>query len=224
MVLRTAGSRSAVMRGRARRAHSPVSCGGRLVATASGQVAVRRRSASTGDLNLGCRGRCRHPLIVVAPTGGWLRDRSGSPAGPAPPRAELCGIPSTWQRSTTRRSRAQPRCHRQPTRIALRPGLSRGGPSGGRGDATPTRPPRHRAIRRRSSPRPACPARAISCCRTIPTLQMWISGAYRRTLFRTRVWRPALVRSGLLGVVEPDGDKFRGEWTDAAGVPGSAMF
>jgi integrase len=51
-----------------------------------------------------------------------------------------------------------------------------------------------------------------------------VGGAYRRTLFRTRVWRPALVRAALLGVVEPDGDKFRGEWTDAVGVPGSAMF
>ncbi|MBN9096864.1 MAG: site-specific integrase [Pseudonocardia sp.] len=51
-----------------------------------------------------------------------------------------------------------------------------------------------------------------------------VGGAYRRTLFRTRVWRPALVRAGLLGLVEPDGEKFRAEWTDAAGVPGSAMF
>lgn len=39
-----------------------------------------------------------------------------------------------------------------------------------------------------------------------------------------RVWRPALVRAGLLGLVEPAGEKFRAEWTDAAGVPGSAMF
>jgi hypothetical protein len=51
-----------------------------------------------------------------------------------------------------------------------------------------------------------------------------VGGAYRRTLFRTRVWRPALVRAGLLGLVESDGEKFRAEWTDAAGVPGSAMF
>jgi integrase len=51
-----------------------------------------------------------------------------------------------------------------------------------------------------------------------------VGGAYRRTLFRTRVWRPALVRAGLLGLVEPDGQKFRAEWTDAAGVPGSTMF
>lgn len=51
-----------------------------------------------------------------------------------------------------------------------------------------------------------------------------VGGAYRRTLFRTRIWRPALVRCGLLGLVEADGDKFRGEWTDAAGVPGSGML
>ncbi len=51
-----------------------------------------------------------------------------------------------------------------------------------------------------------------------------VGGAYRRTLFRTRVWRPALVRAGLLGLVEPDGDKFRTEWVDGAGVPGSQMF
>jgi integrase len=51
-----------------------------------------------------------------------------------------------------------------------------------------------------------------------------VGGAYRRTLFRTRVWRPALVRAGLLGLVEPDGDKFRAEWADAAGLTGSAMF
>jgi integrase len=51
-----------------------------------------------------------------------------------------------------------------------------------------------------------------------------VGGAYRRTLFRTRVWRPALVRAGLLGLVEPDGGKFCGEWTDAAGGRGSAIF
>jgi integrase len=51
-----------------------------------------------------------------------------------------------------------------------------------------------------------------------------VGGAYRRTLFRTRVWRPALVRAGLLGLVEPDGDKFRAQWADAAGLTGSAMF
>jgi integrase len=51
-----------------------------------------------------------------------------------------------------------------------------------------------------------------------------VGGAYRRTLFRTRVWRPALVRSGLLGIVEPDEEKVRGEWVDSDGIAGSAMF
>lgn len=51
-----------------------------------------------------------------------------------------------------------------------------------------------------------------------------VGGAYLRTLLRTRVWRPALVRAGLLGLVEPDGGKFRAEWTDAAGSAGSALF
>src|SRR6185437_11490777 len=40
----------------------------------------------------------------------------------------------------------------------------------------------------------------------------------RRTLFRTRIWRPSLVRAGMLGaVVEIDG-RFDAQWTDEAGV------
>ncbi|GAA4862288.1 tyrosine-type recombinase/integrase [Actinomycetospora straminea] len=40
----------------------------------------------------------------------------------------------------------------------------------------------------------------------------------RRTLFRSRVWRPALVRAGLLGqVAEIDGHKFEAHWTDEDG-------
>ncbi|WP_433787555.1 tyrosine-type recombinase/integrase [Actinomycetospora sp. CA-101289] len=42
----------------------------------------------------------------------------------------------------------------------------------------------------------------------------------RRTLFRSRVWRPALVRAGLLGeVAETDGHKFEGRWADEDGEP-----
>jgi integrase len=52
----------------------------------------------------------------------------------------------------------------------------------------------------------------------------WTAGAYLRTLFRSPVWRTALVRAGLLGSVESDGEKYRGEWTDAAGVSGWALF
>jgi hypothetical protein len=33
-----------------------------------------------------------------------------------------------------------------------------------------------------------------------------VGGALRRTLFRSRIWRPSLVRAGLLGTVVPDGD------------------
>jgi integrase len=47
----------------------------------------------------------------------------------------------------------------------------------------------------------------------------------RRTLFRSRVWRPSLVRAGLLGeVVEIDDHKFEGRWTDDDGEAGSARF
>ena len=47
----------------------------------------------------------------------------------------------------------------------------------------------------------------------------------RRTLFRSRVWRPALVRAGLLGKVrELDGHRFEGRWTDDDGVTDTAPF
>lgn len=44
-----------------------------------------------------------------------------------------------------------------------------------------------------------------------------VGGAHRRTLFRSRIWRPTLVRAGLLGRVDRDGDRFRAEWTDGTG-------
>lgn len=41
----------------------------------------------------------------------------------------------------------------------------------------------------------------------------------RRTLFRVRVWRPALVRAGLLGeLVLVDERTARARWTDATGA------
>jgi integrase len=44
-------------------------------------------------------------------------------------------------------------------------------------------------------------------------------GPLRRTLFRSRVWRPALVRAGLLGKVEELGaDKWRATWPDKDGI------
>lgn len=39
----------------------------------------------------------------------------------------------------------------------------------------------------------------------------------RRTLFRSRIWRPTLVRAGLLGHVERNGDRFEATWTGRAG-------
>ena len=41
----------------------------------------------------------------------------------------------------------------------------------------------------------------------------------RRSNFRRQVWRPALVRAGLLGkVAEVSPDKWHAKWTDATGV------
>lgn len=45
----------------------------------------------------------------------------------------------------------------------------------------------------------------------------------RRTLFRARIWRPSLVRAGLLGRVDEEGDKFRGTWPAPAGE-GTELF
>jgi integrase len=47
----------------------------------------------------------------------------------------------------------------------------------------------------------------------------------RRTLFRTRVWKPSLVRAGLLGKVTEVGPKtYNGEWTDKSGRNHSEPF
>jgi hypothetical protein len=46
-----------------------------------------------------------------------------------------------------------------------------------------------------------------------------VGAPLRRTLFRTRIWRPALVRAGMLGaVVEIGPREWEGQWTDHAGV------
>jgi len=44
-----------------------------------------------------------------------------------------------------------------------------------------------------------------------------VGAALRRTLFRSRVWRPSLVRAGLLGSVAVDGTGYLARWTDGAG-------
>jgi integrase len=43
-----------------------------------------------------------------------------------------------------------------------------------------------------------------------------VGAAHRRTLFRSRVWRPSLVRAGLLGLVTRDGEAFVANWTDGS--------
>ena len=51
-----------------------------------------------------------------------------------------------------------------------------------------------------------------------------VGGPLRRTLFRSRVWRPALVRAGLLGeVTEVDG-KFEAVWMNAQELVCSEVF
>lgn len=50
-------------------------------------------------------------------------------------------------------------------------------------------------------------------------------GPLRRTLFRSRVWRPALVRAGLLGTVTETGPyKWLAVWTDKDGAEWTAEF
>jgi integrase len=46
----------------------------------------------------------------------------------------------------------------------------------------------------------------------------------RRTVFRARIWRPALVRAGLLGGVTADGKAFDAHWTDEQGEQHRAQF
>ncbi|MEK6441602.1 hypothetical protein [Pseudonocardia sp. T1-2H] len=49
-------------------------------------------------------------------------------------------------------------------------------------------------------------------------------GAPRRTIFRSRHWRPALVRAGLLGSVVEKGDKFQAAWSTEDGRPHRELF
>jgi integrase len=50
-------------------------------------------------------------------------------------------------------------------------------------------------------------------------------GPERRTLFRSRIWRPSLVRAGLLGQVTRRGHfEYRASWTDATGLEWSKDF
>jgi integrase len=48
---------------------------------------------------------------------------------------------------------------------------------------------------------------------------------YAGTLFRARVWRPALVRAGLLGkVVQESHEQYKATWRDSAGREQSNTF
>jgi integrase len=51
-----------------------------------------------------------------------------------------------------------------------------------------------------------------------PVFANEVGAPLRRTLFRSRIWRPSLVRAGLLGAVVPADDKFEAHWTDATGA------
>ena len=44
-----------------------------------------------------------------------------------------------------------------------------------------------------------------------------VGAAHRRTLFRARIWRPSLVRAGLLGSVKSDREAFVATWSDSTG-------
>lgn len=45
-----------------------------------------------------------------------------------------------------------------------------------------------------------------------------VGAPLRRTLFRSRIWRPSLVRAGLLGAVVAVDGGFEAQWTDEGGV------
>lgn len=44
-------------------------------------------------------------------------------------------------------------------------------------------------------------------------------GPVSRTAFRARIWRPSLVRAGMLGEVTSAGDQFEANWIDRQGLP-----
>jgi len=49
-------------------------------------------------------------------------------------------------------------------------------------------------------------------------------GALRRSTFRSRVWRPALVRAGLLGEILCEDDWFEARWVDEVGAKHTERF
>jgi integrase len=51
-----------------------------------------------------------------------------------------------------------------------------------------------------------------------------VGAPLRRTLFRSRIWRPSLVRAGLLGAVVVIDGGFEAQWTDDAGAKSAERF
>lgn len=51
-----------------------------------------------------------------------------------------------------------------------------------------------------------------------------VGGALRRSTFRSRVWRPALVRAGLVGEVQCEDDWFEARWVDEDGEKHTRRF
>jgi integrase len=85
---------------------------------------------------------------------------------------------------------------------------------------------------RRTVPLPAFAVRLVrehirryQPARTGEVFTNMIGGPLRRSTWRRRVWRPALVRAGLLGKVVQEGPKqYRAAWTDDTGTDASAVF
>jgi hypothetical protein len=50
-----------------------------------------------------------------------------------------------------------------------------------------------------------------------PVFANGVGAPLPRTLFRSRIWRPSLVRAGLLGQVVPVVGGFEARWTDEVG-------
>ena len=61
-------------------------------------------------------------------------------------------------------------------------------------------------------------AALLGVARGSPVFANEVGAPLRRTLFRSRVWRPSLMRAGLLGEVVPVAGGFEAAWTDEAGA------
>jgi integrase len=57
-----------------------------------------------------------------------------------------------------------------------------------------------------------------------PVFANEVGAPLRRTIFRSRIWRPSLVRAGLLGAVVAHDDGFEARWADEQGDDHNAQF